>query len=78
MTRCRTVWSSLPSWTEIAEAEKISKSKVSRNLRLALPVPDIGEAILGGWVDQRVMLEKLERPLPAGWGEQRLILRSSI
>jgi hypothetical protein len=29
------------------------------------------EAILGGWADQRVMLEKLERPLPVGWEEQR-------
>jgi hypothetical protein len=41
---------------------------------LALPVPDIGEAILGGWVDQRVMLEKLERPPPARWEEQRAII----
>ena len=53
-----------------AEAEKISKSYVSRILRLALLAPDLVEAILGGWADQRVMLEKLERPLPAGWEEQ--------
>ena len=46
---------------EIAEAEKISKSYVSRILRLALLAPDIVEAILGGWADQRVMLERLER-----------------
>ena len=59
------------SVTEIAEAEKISKSYVSRILRLALLAPDIVEAILGGWADQRVMLEKLERPLPVGWEEQR-------
>ena len=37
------------SVTEIAEAEKISKSDVSRILRLALLAPDIVEAILGGW-----------------------------
>ena len=43
--------------TEIAEAEKISKSYVSRILRLALLSPDIVEAILGGWAHQRVMLE---------------------
>ena len=60
--------------TEIAEAEKISKSYVSRILRLALLAPDIVEAILGGWADQRVMLEKLERPLPVGWEEQRAII----
>ena len=59
------------SVTEIAEAEKISKSYVSRILRLALLAPDIVEAILGGWADQRVMLERLERPLPMGWEEQR-------
>src|SRR4051812_19357371 len=57
--------------TEIAEAERISKSYVSRILRLALLAPDLVEAILGGWADQRVMLEKLERPLPAEWEEQR-------
>ena len=59
------------SVTEIAEAEKISKSYVSRILRLALLAPDIVEAILGGWADQRVMLEQLDRPLPVGWEEQR-------
>ena len=62
------------SVTEIAEAEKISKSYVSRILRLALLAPDIVEAILGGWADQGVMLEKLEQPLPAGWDEQRQII----
>ena len=62
------------SVTEIAEAEKISKSYVSRILRLALLAPDLVEAILGGWTDQRVMLEKLERPVPVGWEEQRAAL----
>src|SRR5215218_2050417 len=60
--------------TEIADAEKISKSYVSRILRLALLAPDIVEAILGGWADQRVVLERLERTLPAGWEEQRAAL----
>ena len=67
----RGVYSSV---TEIAEAEKISKSYVSRILRLALLAPDLVEAILGGWADQRVMLERLERPLPMGWEEQRLVV----
>ncbi len=65
------------SVTEIAEAERISKSYVSRILRLALLAPDIVEAILGGWADQRVMLEKLERPLPVEWEEQRASLAGS-
>jgi hypothetical protein len=63
------------SVTEIAEAERISKSYVSRILRLALLAPDIVEAILGGWADQRVMLEGLEGPMPAGWEEQRRHLK---
>ena len=63
------------SVTEIAEAEKIAKSYVSRILRLALLAPDLVEAILGGWADQRVMLEQLERPLPMGWEEQRRLVR---
>ena len=59
------------SVTEIAEAEKISKSYVSRILRLALLAPDIVEAILAGRTDQGMMLERLERPLRACWEEQR-------
>ena len=59
---------------EIAEAEGISKSYVSRILRLALLAPDLVEAILGGWADQRVMLERLEQPLSVGWEEQRELL----
>jgi hypothetical protein len=63
------------SVTEIAKAERISKSYVSRILRLALLAPDLVEAILGGWADQRLMLERLERPLPMRWEEQRAALR---
>ena len=47
---------------------------MSRILRLALLAPDLVEAILGGWADQRVKLEKLERPLPVWWEEQRAAL----
>jgi hypothetical protein len=59
----------------IAEAEKINRCYVSRILRLALLAPDIVEAVLGGWADQRVMLENLQRPLPVGWEEQRRHLK---
>ena len=59
------------SVTEIAAAETISKSYVSRILRLALLAPDIVEAILGGCAYQRAMLGQLERPLPVRWAEQR-------
>jgi hypothetical protein len=48
-----------------------ARAYVSRILRLALLAPDLVESILGGWADQRVMLEKLERPLTMRWEEQR-------
>jgi len=59
------------SVSETGEAEHISKSYVSRILRLALLSPDTVEAILAGSMDQGVMLEHLERPAPACWAEQR-------
>jgi hypothetical protein len=58
------------SVSEIGDAENISKSYISRILRLALLAPDIIEGILEGSMDQEVMLEQLERPLPASWEEQ--------
>jgi len=61
--------------SEIGDAENISKSYVSRILRLALLAPDLVEAILAGSNDQGMMLEKLERPLPPGWEEQRQLIR---
>jgi hypothetical protein len=57
--------------SEIGDAENISKSYVSRILRLALLAPDIVEAIVAGKTDHAIMLEELERPLPASWAEQR-------
>jgi hypothetical protein len=59
------------SVTEIAEVERIGKSYVSRILRLALLAPDFIASILAGQTDQALMLEHLERPLPASWEEQR-------
>ena len=62
------------SVSDIGDAENISKSYVSRILRLALLAPDIVEAILAGKTDQALMLEELERPLPASWTEQHQLL----
>jgi len=59
------------SVSESGDAENISKSYISRILRLALLAPDMVEAILAGQADQTLMLERLERPLPASWAEQR-------
>jgi hypothetical protein len=57
--------------SDIGDAENISKSYVSRILRLALLAPDLVEGILAGTADQALVLEQLERPLPALWEEQR-------
>ena len=46
------------SVSEIGDAENISKSYISRILRLALLAPDIIEAILAGTADQALMLER--------------------
>jgi hypothetical protein len=62
------------SVSEIGDAENISKSYVSRILRLALLAPDLIEAILAGRRDQGMMLVRLERPLPASWQERRRLL----
>jgi len=40
-------------------------------LRLALLAPDVIDAILAGQADQALLLESLERPLPASWEKQR-------
>jgi hypothetical protein len=63
------------SVSEIGDAENISKSYVSRILRLPLLAPEIVEAIFAGEADQGMMLEQLERPVPASWEEQRLALQ---
>ena len=63
------------SISEIADAEKINKSYVSRILRLALLAPDLVEAVLAGTADQALLLARLERPLPLDWEEQRAVLR---
>jgi hypothetical protein len=44
---------------------------VSRILRLTLLAPDIIDTVLEGRSGQALMLERLERPLPVGWEEQR-------
>jgi hypothetical protein len=65
------------SVSEIAEAERISKSYVSRILRLALLAPDIVEAILAGTTVPAVGFEQLEKGVPASWEEQRTILQAA-
>jgi hypothetical protein len=59
------------STAEIAEAEKVDRSFVSRLLRLPLLAPDIQEAILDGRQAKGMQLEELTRAMPGVWEEQR-------
>jgi hypothetical protein len=56
---------------ELAAAEKINSSYVSRVLRLTLLAPDIVEAILDGRQAEAVTLPGLMTPSPTIWREQR-------
>jgi len=55
---------------EIAAAEKVNASYVSRVLRLTLLAPDIVEAILDGRQPAGLQLDQLMRTFPVGWREQ--------
>ena len=55
---------------EIAAAEKINASYVSRVLRLTLLAPDIVEAILDGRQPAEMTLAALMNPFPVAWREQ--------
>ena len=52
---------------ELAAAEKINTSYVSRVLRLTLLAPDIVEAILDGRQPAEMTLVALMRPFAVGW-----------
>ena len=56
---------------EIARAEGINNSYVSRILRLTLLAPDIVEAILDGRQPPALTLARLMKPFPVEWEEQR-------
>jgi len=56
---------------EIARAEKIGASFVSRVVRLALLAPDIVEAILAGKQPAHLTLKDLMSPFPVEWEGQR-------
>ena len=58
------------SSAELAKAEKVNDSYLSRILRLTLIAPDIIEAILAGRQPSAPQLDDLLKPLPA-WERQR-------
>ena len=55
---------------ELAAAEKINSSYVSRLLRLTLLAPDIVEAILDGRQQKGMTLPGLMEPFPVEWERQ--------
>ncbi len=55
------------TFDELAKAERVSQSHVSRVLRLTLLAPDIVEAILDGRQPEAVRLEDLLSGLTAEW-----------
>ena len=63
------------SIAEIAEAEKIDRSFVSRLLDLTLLAPDIQEAILEGRQAKGMQLEELMGAMSAEWDSPPLIKR---
>ena len=63
------------SSAELAKAENVNDSYLSRILRLTLIAPDIIEAILTGRQPRTLQLDDLLKPLPAQWERQRSELR---
>jgi hypothetical protein len=55
---------------EIAEAEKINPSYVSRVLRMTLLSPDIVEAILAGRQPEGLTMARAMQPFPEEWVRQ--------
>ena len=59
---------------EIAGAEEIAETYVSRVLRLTLLAPDIVETIIGGKQPPAATLPLLMRSFPIEWADQRKLL----
>ena len=55
---------------EIARAEKINPSYVSRVLRLTLLAPDLVEALVHGRQNSTMSLHNLMKPFPVEWKRQ--------
>jgi len=58
---------------DIATAEKINPSFVSRVLRLSLLAPEIVEAILDGQTSPALTLDRMLKPFPVRWADQQKV-----
>ena len=56
---------------EVAEADKINASYVSRVLRMTLLAPEIVEAILAGRQPEGLSMARAMQPFPMEWIKQR-------
>ena len=65
------------SLRDLAAAEKISPTYISRLLRLTLLAPEIVEAVLDGRKPETVTQELLFQPLPDEWHRQQRWLHSA-
>jgi hypothetical protein len=62
------------SAAELAKAEKVNDSYLSRILRLTLLAPEIVEAIVAGRQPSTLQVDDLLKPLPVRWQQQKSIL----
>jgi hypothetical protein len=63
------------SAAELAKAEKVNDSYLSRVLRLTLLAPEIVEAIVAGQQPSTLQVDDLLKPLPLDWQRQRSIVQ---
>jgi len=66
------------TFDDLAKAEGVSQSYVSRVLRLTLLAPDVVEAILDGRQSEGTRLEDLLDGFPVEWDEQCTLLCTCI
>jgi hypothetical protein len=66
------------TYDELAKAEGVSQSHVSRMLRLTLLSPDLVEAILAGRQPEEMRLEGLLAGFPDEWGCQRACMSVTL
>jgi hypothetical protein len=62
------------SAADLAKAERVNDSYLSRILRLTLLAPEIVEAIVGGQQPPTLQVDDLLKPLPVRWQQQKTIL----
>jgi hypothetical protein len=63
------------SAAELAKAENVNDSYLSRVLRLTLLAPEIIESIINGQQPSTLQVDDVLKPLPLDWQRQRSILQ---